>query len=72
MSCPVRQQVLLGLPSDVYYVPNVEEVDGAYWFVPVYGGGGGGGVVDCASVSLCIQSRAVKYRILKFDTWNIA
>ena len=66
--------------------PDYEEIDGAYWFGPLcedmhksldefefwpdlrtdYG------VSSCirASVTLCIRSRMVRDRILKFDMWN--
>ena len=48
------------------YASNFEEVEGAYWFGPVrpcmvYG-------VWC--VTLCIRSRMVRDRILKFDILN--
>ena len=46
-----------------HYAPNFEEVEGAYWFGPVR---------PCVrvGVTLCIGSRTVRDRILKFDMWN--
>ena len=42
-----------------YYGPNFEEVEEAYWFGPVR-----------PWITLCIWSRTVRDRILKFDIWN--
>ena len=42
-----------------FYAPNFEEVEEAYWFGPVH-----------AWVTLCIRSRMVRDRILKFGMWN--
>ena len=42
---------------------NFEEVEGAYWFGPVC-------LWVAASVTLCIPSRTVRDRILKFNIWN--
>ena len=47
----------------VFYAPNFEEVEGAYWFGPLR-------ACVCPSVTLCIRSRTVRDRILKFDMWN--
>ena len=57
-------------------MPNHEEVEGAYWFesvcactclsvcLSVY-------VSVRLSVTLCMQSRMVRGRILKFNIWNV-
>ena len=46
--------------SYTFYAPNFKEVEGAYWFGPVR--------LWC--VSLCIRSRMLRDRILKFYMWN--
>ena len=43
-----------------FYAPNFKEVEGAYWFGPVR--------LWC--VTLCIRSRTLRDRILKFYMWN--
>ena len=43
-----------------FYAPNFEEVEEAYWFGPCVH----------AWVTLCIRSRTVRDRILKFDMCN--
>ena len=52
--------VLLKNLRDHFYAPNFQDVEGAYWFEPLR---------PCmrASVTLCIRSRTVRDRILKFD-----
>ena len=49
------------------YAPNFEEVEEAYWFGPVRPS-----MRACvrAWVTLCMQSKRVRSRILKFDMWN--
>ena len=41
----------------VYYAPNFEEVEEAYWF----------GLVCAQCVMLCLRSRTVRDRILTFE-----
>ena len=48
---------------DYFYAPNFEEDEEAYWFGPFC-------VCVHPWVTLCIQSRMVRDRILKFDMWN--
>ena len=48
---------------DYFYAPNFEEDEEAYWFGPFC-------VCVHLWVTLCIQSRMVRDRILKFDMWN--
>ena len=45
----------------VNYASNFDEVEGTYWFGPI----------RVWSVTLCIRSRTVRDRILKFDIWNM-
>ena len=52
--------------SMFYYAPNFEEIEGAYWFGAVHAS-----ISVRASVTLCIQSRTVRDRILKFNIWNV-
>ena len=47
------------------YAPNLDRVEGAYWFGPVR-------LCVCVSVlcDTCIRSQTVRDRILKFYMWN--
>ena len=47
-----------------FFMPPTFEVGGAYWFGPVL-------PCFCVSVMLCIWSRTVGDRILKFNIWNV-
>ena len=51
-------------PLFFFYDPNFAEDEGPYWFGPVC-------LCICVSVMLCIRSRTVRDRILKFNIWNV-
>ena len=50
---------MIGLTTSVYYAPNFEEVEEAYWFGPVRPS------VDLSVRYTCTRSRTVRDRILK-------